>query len=153
MTTSLVPFGTRYPSLFEDFRREVDSLMNRFFDRDLVGIGDGDGGTWFSPLANFAETENEYEVTVDLPGLKPEDFTTEIRNGDLWITGERKQEHEEKQKNWHCVERRYGQFRRVIGLGQDVDAEKINAEYRDGVLKITAPKAETAKLKRIPVKG
>ena len=149
MTTSLIPFGTQTPSVFEDFRREVDSLMNRFFQGD--GLGNGNG--WYSPLANVAESENEYEVTVDLPGLKPEDVNVKLRHGDFWITGERKHEHEEKQKNWHRVERRYGQFRRMIRLGDEVDPDKVNAEYKDGVLRITVPKTETSKPKRITVKG
>lgn len=149
MATSLVPFGTRQPSVFEDFRREVDSLMNQFFEGE--GLSNGTG--WFSPLANVAETDGEYEVTVDLPGMKPDDFNIELRHGDLWITGERKQESEKKEKNWHRVERHYGEFRRVIRVGDDVDPDKVNAEYSDGVLRITIPKSETSKPKRIPVKG
>lgn len=151
MTTTLSRLGGGTTGLFEDFRREMDNMLSRFFERDT--FGDGGGMGWFSPLANVAETDGEYEIIVDLPGLKPDDFNVEMRNGDLWITGERREEHEEKQKNWHRIERRYGQFRRVIPLRQDVDPEKVNAEYRDGVLKITVPKVETAKPKRIAVKG
>lgn len=151
MTTSLTPFGTRHPHLFDDFRREIDGVMSRFFDRDLMP--EGDGSSWFNPSANVAETENEYEITVDLPGMKTEDVNVEFRNGDLWITGERKQEHEEQRKNWHRVERRYGQFRRVLNLGQDVDPDKVNAEFKDGVLKVTVPKSEKSKPKRIEIKS
>ena len=150
MTTSLIPFETRYPEMFEDFRREVDGLMNRFFDRDSLRSSDGSG--WFSPSINVAEAENSYEITVDLPGMKPDDFNVELRDGDLWISGERKQEHEETKKSWHVSECRYGQFRRMIRLGDDVQPDQINAEYVDGVLKVTVPKSETSKPRRIPVK-
>ncbi|HID22904.1 MAG TPA: Hsp20/alpha crystallin family protein [Planctomycetaceae bacterium] len=149
MTTSLVPFGTRF-GLFDDLRKEMDNLFNRFFAAE-------DGGelaqlTTWTPRLNLSETDKAYEVTVDLPGMKPEDFQVELKHGDLWITGERKGETEEKGKTWHRVERYYGQFRRVIALGDDVDPEHVEAEYKDGVLRITVPKAESAQTKRIEIK-
>jgi HSP20 family protein len=100
-----------------------------------------------------AETDTGWEVTLDLPGMKPEDFDVEFKHGDLWITGERKYEHEEEGKTYHRVERQWGQFRRVIRMGEEVDAERVNAEYKDGVLHITVPKTEMARAKRIEVKG
>ena len=151
MTTALTPFGTRYPQIFDDFRREMDSLMSRFFDGGETGVAER--SSWFNPLCNVSETDNEFEVSVELPGSKPDDFNVELRHGDLWITGERKQEHEESRKNWHRVERHYGQFQRVIRLGADVDPDQINAEYKNGVLRITVPKSETSRPKRIEVKG
>ncbi len=147
--TTLAPFGNRF-GLFDDLRREMDNLLTRFFTGE-------DGGeasqiaVW-APRLNLSETDKEYEVTVDLPGMKPEDIQIELRQGDLWITGERKAETEEKGKTWHRVERFYGQFRRVVRLGDDVDPENVEAEYKDGVLKITVPKAPTAQTKRIEIK-
>jgi len=131
----------------------MDSVFSRFLGPDFLEEGNGDGMTWFSPLVNVAETDDEFEISVDLPGIKLEDVNVELRDNDLWITGERKEEHEEKQKNWHRIEHRYGQFRRVIPLAHNVDAEKIDAEYKDGVLKILVPKTESAKPKRIAIKG
>jgi len=75
-----------------------------------------------------------------------------LKEGQLWITGERRQESEEKGKTYHRVERQYGRFQRVIPLPAAVNPEKIDAEYKDGVLHITLPKDETAQPKRIPVK-
>jgi HSP20 family protein len=127
----------------------MDHFMERF-------MGPDDGGTvsqFFAPETNLAETENAYEITVDLPGLKPDDFNLEFNDGQLWITGERKQEKEEKSKTYHRVERSYGQFRRGVSLGPDVDAEKIDASYKDGVLTVIVPKAEAAHPKKIEVKG
>lgn len=149
MTTSLAPFETRMPGLFSDLRRDVDNLMDRFFER-----GNGhELASWFKPSINLAENDKQYEVTVDLPGIKPDEFDVELKHGDLWITGERKEESEEKGKKWHRLERRYGQFRRVIRLGEDVDAEQVDAEYKDGVLRIIVPKTENSQTKHIKVKS
>jgi HSP20 family protein len=104
-------------------------------------------------VCNLAETENHYEVTVELPGMKPEEFNVELRNGELWITGERKEEKEEKGKTWHRMERRYGEFRRVFRLPLAVEAEKVTAEYKEGILRIAVPKVAEAKPKRVEVKA
>ena len=149
MAHRLVPWHTRSGGTFDTLRKEMDHLMERF-------VGTENGGTvsqFFAPETNLAETDKEYEITVDLPGLKPEDFNLEFNDGQLWITGERKCEKEEKGKTYHRVERSYGQFRRGVSLGPDVDAEKIDASYKDGVLKVIVPKAQAAHPKKIEVKG
>lgn len=134
--------------MMDDFRKEVDQLMSRFLNGS-----DEPGMTGWTPRANVAETEEGYDVSFDLPGLKPEDFDVELRHGDLWISGQRSHEHEESGKTWHRVERHFGQFRRVIRLGDDVNAEEVNAEYKDGVLRVHIPKSETAKSRKIEVKA
>jgi len=131
--------------LFEDFRRE----MGRFAE----GIFDDVGGAIFAPRVNFAETEIGYEVRADLPGMKPEDVNVEFRDGHLWITGERKDEAEEEGKTFHRIERRFGQFRRVIALGNEVDADSVEASYQDGVLTVNVPKIAAVQPKKIEVKG
>ncbi|MEX0704552.1 MAG: Hsp20/alpha crystallin family protein [Planctomycetales bacterium] len=151
---TLIPFETRMPSLFDDFRREVDDLMHRFFERE----GDGRETTrWFAPEANLCETETAYEVTLDLPGVKPEDFNVEFKHGELWITGERKHEEEQEEekegRTWHRVERHFGEFRKMFRLGEDADPDRIDAEYHDGVLRVTVPKTEISKPKKITVKS
>jgi HSP20 family protein len=148
MASSMIPFGPGTPTLFSDFRREIDNLMSRFFEGD-----GGEATSWFSPQANIAETEQQFEITVDVPGMKPDDITIELRQGDLWITGERKHEEEQKERTYHRIERRYGRFQRVIHLGTGVDADKIEADYKDGVLHIAVPKTEAAQPKRINVKS
>jgi HSP20 family protein len=134
--------------MMEDFRKEVDQLMSRFFNGS-----EEEGIAYWTPRANLAETEDGYHVSLDLPGLKPEDFSVELRHGDLWITGQRNEEHEESGKTWHRIERHFGQFRRVIRLGDDVNPEGVSAEYKDGVLRIHIPKSETAKSRKIEVKS
>ena len=146
MTTSLVPFGTRF-GMIEDVRNEMERMWDRFFNG-----GEGTELTRWAPRMNLSETDKHYEVTIDLPGLKPEEFDIELRHGDLWITGERKDEKEEKGKTWHRVERHYGQFCRMIRLGDDVDAEHVDAEYKDGVLTVIVAKTESAQTKHIAVK-
>ena len=142
-------FNRRGTGLAEDFRKEFDSLFRQFFD-----VGDGNSRGWqamFVPQVNVAEGEGEYEVTLDLPGMKPEEVNIELHEGHLVISGERREEHEEDGKTWHRLERSTGSFRRVIPLEATADADKIDATYRDGVLRIVVPKAEEAKPRRINV--
>jgi len=127
--------------------------MSQVMDRFAGVSNGGDVSQWFAPKTNLAETKTEYEITLDLPGLKAEDFNLEFSDGQLWITGERKREKEEKGKTYHRVERSHGQFRRGVSLGPDVNADKIEAHYRDGVLTVVVPKAEAACPKRIEVKA
>ena len=146
---SLVPVSTRFPWALGEFRRGMDSLFEEFLG--------GNGGTemaveGFVPRANVAETENGYEITVDLPGVKTEELNVEYKGTELWLTGERKHEKEEKGKTFHRIEKRYGRFERVIPLACPVNEAEISADYKDGVLHITAPKAEEARPKRIEVK-
>jgi HSP20 family protein len=102
---------------------------------------------------DFTESETQYEVKVDLPGLKPEEVKVELRNGDLWISGERQEEKEEEGKTYHRIERRYGEFRRVLPLPVEVSEEKIEARVENGVLTVRVPKVEIAKPKTIEVKA
>lgn len=112
----------------------------------------GKSAAFFSPATDVEETENSYLFHVDLPGLKKEDIKIEFKEGVLSITGERKTESESKAEKRHFVERSYGRFERVYSLGNLVDADRIEAEYREGVLKVTVPKAEAVKPKLISIK-
>jgi len=127
----------------------MDKMMEEFFGKaEPRWIAER-----FVPTANLVETENEFEVTLDLPGLKPEEVNVELREGALWITGERKEETEEKGKTFHRMERRYGAFRRVIPLPAAVEEEKVAAEFHHGVLTVKLPKCEEVKPKHIEVKA
>jgi HSP20 family protein len=148
MARSLVPFGGDISRTLSGFRREMDSLFDHFFRED-----ESNWPVRFSPRTNVAETENEYEVTVELPGMKAEDFDVEILNGQLVIRGEKKHDTEEKNKTYHRVERYYGEFQRVIPLATAVDEKKVSAQYTDGVLRINIAKAEAARPKKISVQG
>jgi HSP20 family protein len=100
----------------------------------------------------MTESEKAVEVTVELPGLKPEEVKVELREGMLWITGEKKEEKEEKGKTFHRIERRAGAFRRVFELPMKVEEGKVEAKFNEGVLKITLPKVEEVAPKKIEIK-
>jgi HSP20 family protein len=130
--------------------RDMEELMGRFFsDEEFWGLPE----KVFAPHVNVAETEKGYEVTMDLPGIDPKQLTVEIREGSLWVSGERKEEKEEKGKTFHRVERHYGEFRRVIPFELPVNREKVEAKYHEGVLKISVAKMPEAETKRIEVKA
>jgi len=107
----------------------------------------------FAPAANLVETETAYELTLELPGMKPEEFNVEFHDGALWIMGEKKEEREEKGKTFHRVERRYGEFRRGFRLPVPVNEEKVTAEYKEGILRVAVPKVVEAKPRRVEVKA
>jgi HSP20 family protein len=127
--------------------------MDHWMDRVSGDETAGSASRFFAPETNLAETEKQFEVTLDLAGLKPEDFNVEFDDGQLWITGERKHEEQQEGKTYHRVERSYGRFRRGISLGTEVDADKIEASYKDGILTVTVPKVEAACPRKIEVKG
>lgn len=148
MTRTLTPFVTRLPRLME-FETEFPKWMAEMFGTE-AGLLGRDGK--FIPEANMVETDKAFEVTVELPGMKPEDVKLEIREGSLWITGEKKEEKEEKGKTFHRVERRSGMFRRIFQLPVEVMEDKVDAQFVEGVLKITLPKAEKVAPKKIEIK-
>ena len=145
MVSRLIPYRSRVPTLFDELGREFGNMLG-WFDREETG-----GEMDFVPTMTVAETEKSYEVDVDIPGVKLEDIDVEIRDSALWISGERRDEKEEKNKKYHRTEHRYGCFQRSIRLGQAVDAEHIAAQYKDGVLKISIPKTKSAVPKKIPI--
>ncbi len=148
MNRNLVPFSSDLPAV-DTFRREMDSVFNRFFD-----FGGNGMSAWnYEPHINLAEHEDRFEVTAELPGLTPKDFSVEVKDNQLWITGEKKEEQEQNGKRYHRVERRYGMFQRMVPLTTQVNADHIAADYKDGVLTVRVPKAESAKPKRIPIKS
>ena len=94
----------------------------------------------YVPAVNVTETENEYKVTAELPGIEPGDIDLNFSGGALTIKGEKKQEHEEKEQGYYRMERSYGQFRRSVQLPEGVDGDKIDASFKNGVLTVTVPK-------------
>lgn len=106
----------------------------------------------WSPLVDISEDEKEYVIKAEVPEMKKEEIKINIHDDVLSISGERKYEKEEKGKKYHRVERAYGSFMRSFTLPEDADGSKVNAEYKDGVLKVHLPKSEKAKPKAIEVK-
>lgn len=144
------PWLDRLPKPLARLERDFEQLMERFFGSAAERYM---GAACFVPSASLAETEHEYEVTLELPGVKREEVRVELRHGDLWISGEKREEKKEKGKTFHRVEHSYGDFHRVIPLPGTVDEDRIEARYQDGVLKIILPKTEEAQPKQIEIKS
>jgi HSP20 family protein len=108
--------------------------------------------TAWAPALDISERKDAYLVTVELPGIKPEDLEITLEDGLLTIQGERQFTQESSEQQFHRVERRYGAFRRSITLPAQVQAEQIEATVDNGVLQVMVPKLEEAKPKRIQVR-
>ena len=130
---------------------EIQQRLNRlFFDRTTRTAGEGFAD--FMPAVDIQETDNEFLVKADLPGIKKEEIKIQVVDGVLAIEGERRQEKEEKGKRFHKVEREYGRFVRRFALPTEVDGEKVHADFKEGVLNVVLPKAPAAKPTHIEVK-
>jgi HSP20 family protein len=126
--------------------------MNQLFEESFVPptvSRRGQGG--FVPALDLSETVDGYRVEVAAPGMKPEDVQITLENNVLTIKGELRQETQDKQRNYHRVERRYGAFQRTIALPSTVKADGIQAELNNGILRLEIPKAEEVKPRRISV--
>jgi HSP20 family protein len=106
----------------------------------------------WSPSVDVSETDKEYLIKVELPGVDKQDVKVSIHEGVLTIQGERKLESEEKNKKYHRVEREYGRFARSFVLPENVDETSVGASHKDGLLNVTLGKVEQAKPKAIEVK-
>ena len=108
-------------------------------------------GEW-APAADVQETDTEYVIKADLPEVKKEDVKVEFEDGVLTVEGERKQEKEEKGKTFHKIERGYGKFVRRFALPTEVEAARVSAEFKEGVLNVHLPKSANGKPKATVVK-
>jgi len=134
----------------ERMRKEMDRLWDSFFEgrpsRKAEEVGE-----WL-PTLDVLETKNDLVVRAEIPGIDPKDIDISLANDILTIKGEKKQEIEEKEENYHLIERSYGSFTRMVRLPREVQSDKISASYKNGILKITLPKSEEAKKKEIKIK-
>ena len=151
MTTAVATRETRKaPSIWRDpistVRDEVDTLLSNIVDRDFWPMQ-------FSPHFDLSETDNALAIRMDVPGIKPADIDIQVSGNMLTISGERKEEKEEKGRTFHRVERRSGSFSRSVMLPCAVQEDKIEAKYADGVLVVSLPKTEEAKTRKIKVQG
>ena len=134
----------------ERMRREMDHLWDSFFEerprRKIEELGE------WGPSLDLSETKNDLIVKAEIPGIDPKDIDISLNKDVLTIKGEKRRETEEKEENYHFIERSYGAFARSIRLPREVQNEKINASYKNGVLRVTLPKSEEAKKKEIRIK-
>jgi HSP20 family protein len=139
------PFGGE----LTPFRREMDDLWKRFFGQ--IPLAKRLGEEWW-PSVDVLETKDNLVVKAELPGLEAKDVDVSISGDVLTIKGEKQKEEEEKDEHHHYVERYYGSFQRSFKLPSTVQTDKIEASFDKGVLKVTLPKVEEAKKKKIEVK-
>ena len=128
---------------------EIQDEMNRLFDTSLRRHGGLEGA--FNPALDVVVEKDNVIVKADLPGLTKDDISVTLQDNYLTIKGEKKHEVEQKEANYFLSERVYGSFTRTIELPVAVDASKIDARFKDGVLHVTLPKTEEAKPKHIDV--
>ncbi len=136
--------------------REVESLqkeMNRLFDRLVpTDVGNGEKmGLSFIPAAEITETPEAVQLKLEIPGMEAKDLNLEVTADSLTINGERKSEIKTEEEGFTRTEFRYGKFHRVIPLPVQVDNTNVAAEYKDGILNLTLPKAEEEKNKVVKV--
>lgn len=132
----------------ERIRKEMDNIWDTFFDRTP---GRGYGVSEWLPSLDVSETKNNYIVNAEIPGIDPKEVEISLNDNILTIKGEKKQEKEEENENYHVIERSYGSFTRSLRLPGQIQGDKVKATYKNGILKITLPKTEEAKKKEIKV--
>lgn len=130
-------------------QREFDRLFKEAFT-PFFGEGELSTRTW-APAVDIFENENDIVLKAELAGVDPKDVEVRVEDSTLYLKGERKFEKQVKDENYHRVERSYGSFARSFSLPNSINAEKVKAEYKDGLLMLTLPKREEAKPKTIKI--
>ena len=128
----------------EPFSREIDRVFDAFF-------GQTDQARRWVPPVDLVEAESHFVLKADLPGLSEGDVNIEVQDGTLTISGERKAEHEQREKGWYRIERSFGRFSRSLSLPDGVDPDRIQASFSHGVLEVRIPKPEERKPRRIEI--
>lgn len=132
-------------------RDEIDNIFDRAFGQLFEGPAQTQLMGGWVPAVDLYEDKDNLTVKCEIPGMKKEDIDISLHEGFLTISGERKHEEKKQEGEVYRTERYEGRFSRSLSLPSKVDAEKINATYKDGVLTVTLPKAEEAKPKQIQV--
>ncbi len=131
----------------EPFSNDVTRLFNT-----LLG-GEGETSRGWTPAMDLVEAEDHFVLKADLPGLSEEDVSIEVHDNTLRVSGERRSEHERRERGWHRVERSFGRFSRSLTLPEGVDAEVISATFDKGVLEVRVPKPEQRKPRRVEIQA
>lgn len=134
--------------IFSSLHREIDRVFDDFTHGEhwpFRAFASGNGK--LSPRIDVSETDKKVEVTVELPGVDERDIDISLSDDILTIKGEKRSETEKSEKDYHLIERSYGSFERVTRLPCEVDANKVKADFKQGVLKISLPKSPSAKAK------
>ena len=151
--SDLTPYKKRFGKEIARFRDEMDNLFNRFFDLETPISKRFFGDAEWSPRVDVGEGQGEIMVKVEVPGCEAKDLDLKLDGRLLTISGEKRQEREEKEENYHRVERSYGSFSRTVELPAEVDPEAIDATYKDGVLKVALKKTKSTETRKIEIKA
>ncbi|KAA3614045.1 MAG: Hsp20/alpha crystallin family protein [Calditrichaeota bacterium] len=138
------------PRTVSNFETGFDRLMNDVFT-NFNRLPGSFGENW-TPNVDISETENEFAVAIELPGIEKDNLSINVKEGVLTIKGVKKSEEKTEGVNYLRMERNYGEFERQFNLSKNIISDKITAEFKNGVLDIKLPKAEEAKPKEIEVK-
>ena len=130
--------------------RQMEDMFERFATDNPSALG-AEGRTW-APALDVVDRKDEVLVRADLPGLEQKDVHVELQDHTLLLRGERMQEREEKEGDYYCCERWEGRFDRAIPLPAEVDTDKINATFKNGVLEVHLPKTDEARGKKIEIR-
>ena len=144
---------TRALTPLDEFSSDMERMFDSLLGRTVGSVLRSRHPDSFAPQLDVVETETGYVVSVDLPGVKPEEVKVEMEDGKLTISGKRETVKEEKTKNVHRVERTSGSFYRAIGLPREIDANQIEASYDQGVLKVTLPKSAEKQPRKIEIRS
>jgi len=146
------PFFPRTYTPMMQLQREIDHLLNNFFrDFDLPTMGSFntlmplDDAGLLKPRVDLSANDHEYQLTLEIPGVTEKDVSLSVSGNTLTIKGEKKQEKEEKDKEFYRIERNYGSFQRVLSLPEDVDQDGVKATFKNGVLIVTMARKAIAK--------
>ncbi len=137
---------------FEDISHEMERMFDSLLGRTVGTMLRSGSAEKFVPSLDVAETPDAFEVSLDLPGVKPEQVKVEMHEGKLIVSGERTSVHDTKDKSMHRIERTSGSFYRAVSLPTDVNVEQIDARYEHGVLHITLPKVAKQQPKKIEIR-
>ena len=130
-------------------RRDFDGVLNRLFDEAKFPV---EGVKGFVPSVDFKETEEAFELTAEVPGLKPEEIDITLTGDLLTLKGEKKEETEKTEGDYHLVERSFGSFQRSFRLPGEIDRDNLKASHKNGVLRVVLPKTVKSGPTRIEVK-
>jgi HSP20 family protein len=135
---------------FSTLQNEMNRLFNTVFDAPAGGNGGGAMRRWM-PAMDLVETEDQFVLRADLPGMSEDDVHIELEDDTLTVSGERKSEHETRNEGAYRLERAFGSFTRTLRLPQGIDPDAVSANFDRGVLEVRVPKPEQRKPRRIAI--
>jgi HSP20 family protein len=144
LTTRRQPAVAPRGDIFDEMFRRLARFPTPMFETEYFA---------FAPAIEFTEADGSFLVTAELPGVKSEDIEVNVENNVLTVKGKKESKKEEKGEKYYVSERQYGEFERCFTLPQTIDASKINAEMKEGVLTVTLPKSKEAVGRKVAIKA